>query len=72
MSRRDRFVDPEPVLREQLEKELAALDEQSKGARTRAQRSNIRRARRRFRREYLQGHWSANWIAHDNTLREED
>ena len=71
MSPGDRFVDPEPVLREQLDKELKALDEWSHGARTRVERRRIRCARRRVRREYRQGRWSANWIAEVRTRPED-
>lgn len=72
MSRRDRFVDPEPLLREQLDKELKALDEWPNGARTKADRRRIRRARRRVRREYRQGRWSTNWITEDRTHPENE
>jgi hypothetical protein len=62
MSASDPFVDPEPLLREQLEIELAALDEQSTVATTRAGRRKIRKARARLLRERRGGRGSANWL----------
>ncbi len=72
MSPRFRFVDPESLLRQQLRKELKALDEQSDGQRTKAARRRVGRARKRLRREYRQGRWSANWIAVDRTHPEDE
>ena len=72
MSPRDRFVDPESLLRVQLDKKSTALEEESTGARTRAERRRIRRVRRRLRREHRLGRWSANWIAVDRTHPEDE
>ena len=60
MSRKD-FVDPENVLREVLERELARLEEQYAARRSIRDRFRFLRAKRRVIRAHGLGRWFANW-----------
>ena len=60
MSRKD-FVDPENVLREVRDRELARLEAQYAGRRSVRDRFRLLRGKRRAIRAHGQGRWCANW-----------